>query len=207
MSIIEKNYWEKYYQDHRINETPSPFAKFCRPFLDSASKVLELGCGNGRDAIFLSKNTQHYTGIDQCSNEIRYLQDFYREIANLEFYDQDMSAIKRFFDINVIYSRFTIHSVSIDQETQILQWAFKNLENYGRFFIEVRTTKDEFYGKGLKVAEHTYKTDHSRRFIDTKEFLQKCNKIGFRINYSLESQGLAIWKDEDPCVLRVILQK
>ena len=37
-------------------------------------KVLELGCGNGRDAVYLSSRGMHVTALDLCRPEIRHLR-------------------------------------------------------------------------------------------------------------------------------------
>ena len=53
----DKQYWQKFYAAQRTPFEPSLFAQFVwENFLqkNAAPTLLELGCGNGRDAVFLS---------------------------------------------------------------------------------------------------------------------------------------------------------
>ena len=73
-------------------------------------------------------------------------------------------------------------------------------------FIETRSTKDNLYGKGKKVGKNEYVTDHYRRFINKSELVNKLKKK-FKILYIKESKGYSKFKNEDPCLIRIIAQK
>ncbi len=44
--------------------------------------------------------------------------------------------------MDVVYSRFTLHSVDAQGEKRTLKWVYDNLKTGGFFCIEVRTIKD-----------------------------------------------------------------
>ena len=49
------NYWDTYYKNNKkIKE--SSFARFVIKKIDKNSKIIDIGCGNGRDSFFFSKN-------------------------------------------------------------------------------------------------------------------------------------------------------
>ena len=68
--------------------------------------------------------------------------------------------------IDIFYSRFTIHSITKEDEIILLPKVFRKLDSGGLFCIEVRTTKDPLYGVGERCGVNTFARDgHKRRFI------------------------------------------
>ena len=102
----------------------------------------------------------------------------------------------------IVYSRFTWHTINYKSEKNLL----KNLKTNKKLryiFIEARSTKDDFYGKGKKIGKHEYVSSHYRRFIDAKDIIKKLSKF-LKIIYFRESKNLAKFKKENPCVIRII---
>ena len=52
---MDENYWENYYKSHRNPTASSSFAIFCTKYIQNSKTLVELGCGNGRDSVFLSR--------------------------------------------------------------------------------------------------------------------------------------------------------
>ena len=209
LSFQDKKYWEEYYsQADRIPETPSPFAMFlAEEGLVSKKSLLELGCGNGRDAKFFAKIAASVTAIDQCTNttamlnQLDKISSFPADFTNLPSQKEDDK-----FD--VIYSRFTMHAVDVEGENRTLNWVFENLKRGGLFCCEVRTTKDDLFGKGIdKGGNVWYYNNHHRRFVVSEEFVAKVEQFGFEIVSAKEDKGFAPYKTEDPIVLRIIARK
>lgn len=204
-----KRYWTKYYKKHREMTTPSPFAEYCySKYLSNGQEpaLLELGSGNGRDAIYFAKNGINVLGLDIVDEEIRYLNK--RKLyKNLLFKCADFSEYIKKDCYDFIYSRFTIHTISNEQETSTLENSYKNLKNGGMLFIEARSVKDDMFAKSSKISETEGETDHYRRFLIYENFLENVKSAGFEIVESIEAQGLAKHNDEDPYIVRVIAKK
>ena len=87
---------------------------------DAAKKLIELGCGNGRDAIFLSNNNINVVAIDQSESSINNLK-CNASNNNINFVADDFIETKllekELFDY--VYSRFTLHSISEEQEDKL----------------------------------------------------------------------------------------
>ncbi len=79
----------------------------------------------------------------------------------------------------------------------------------GLLLIEVRSVKDKMCGKGTPVEgeKDAWIYTHYRRFIRQNELLAELLSLGFKIDYVIESDGLAIYKDDDPVVIRVHARK
>ena len=204
-----RRYWTKYYKAHRENLQPSTFAQYCHKnyLVNSPHKLLlELGCGNGRYSIYFIKNNLNVTGLDIAGEEIRYLKRKNLS-SNLNFVCSDFTVYNKPNHFDYIYSRFTFHAITEDQENSTLQNSFINLKHGGIIFIEARSIKDEMFKASKKISSNEGETDHYRRFIVFDDFINKIKQSGFEIIESVEQSGLAAYKDDDPVVIRVIAKK
>lgn len=209
---MNKNYWDKFYANQRGDNEPSLFAQYVLKnyFSDDNCKLIELGCGNGRDSIYFSKNGVDVLAVDQVEAEVDFLNSQFSEIKNLKFISADFTklGIERLFD--VIYSRFTIHSINLKEQIRVLNWAYSQLNENGLFCIEVRGQRNELFKLGKKVLSeddaYIY-NDHYRRFNDFDVFCKDLSSLGFTIEYSAESKGFSPYKGTNETFIRVIARK
>lgn len=210
LKINDKAYWSNFYATHtEIPKTPSMFAQYLisQKYNVSNQTILELGCGNGRDSMYFSKNNLNVTAIDQCENTTSILN----KLPNVRSFSADFTNLKdEQFDVNfdIIYSRFTMHSIDDDGEIRTLDWISNNLKSGGLFCIEARTLKDPLCGKGEDKGNNIwFYNNHHRRFLDANNFKNKLKTLGFDLLFFEEKNGFAVYKDEDPIVLRCIAKK
>ena len=207
---MDKGYWDKYYNEHYKKSSiskNSTFADFChQKYLSSQKTIVELGCGNGRDAKFFAKNNHLVYALDQSiNNEIIESNNF----DNLNFIEEDFVHCNFDFckKIDVFYSRFTIHSITSEDQNYLIPKIYNILNPKGLFCIEVRTINDPKFKKGKHISDTTYFYDgHMRRFIDSQQFLKSVLSLGFKIKYFEESNNLSIYKDDNPVLMRIILE-
>ncbi len=209
---MDKKYWKNYYSKHREEKQPSLFAKhIIENYLsDEKSTLIELGCGNGRDSIYFSEKGLNVAAIDQVEEEITFLQNRFSEVKNVEFISGDFSKLGHDRIYDIVYSRFTLHSINSIQQDRVLNWAYKQLNENGLVCIEVRGKKNELYKKGEKVAEEEdafIYENHYRRFLDFDDLCNELKEIGFTINYCLEAKGFAPFKNTNETFIRVIAKK
>ena len=57
------------------------------------------------------------------------------------------------------------------------------------------------------MTDNSFVTDHYRRFVEFDSFTSRLEGAGFKVLYKLQSKGLAVYKAEDPIVIRVIGQR
>lgn len=203
----ENRYWESYYNKNPDPISPSDFAKFVLKSIDDLKgSFIDLGCGNGRDAVFFNKKGINVTGVDLVCAEIDYLNANYAN-ETLRFVCDDFTNLPK-IDAKYLYSRFTMHSIVEKQEDQLLKWVTANLNSNGLFFIEARSIKDEKLKKGEKISKVENIADkHYRRYMDLKRFKKKLGHNNLKVIYEVESTGLAIYKDEDPVIIRLVISK
>tara|TARA_B100001146_G_scaffold170413_1_gene151246 strand:- start:553 stop:1182 length:630 start_codon:yes stop_codon:yes gene_type:complete len=204
----EKEYWNTFYLSRELNY-PSPFAEFCQEkFLKKNEKIIDLGCGTGRDSLFFFNKGHQVIGVDQSEPIISKLQQLHSDKhESLKFIEADFTNQTDDEKFDVIYSRLSFHSIDSVSASRTLKWIYRNINDDGKFLLEVRSVKDDLYGKGKQVESDAFVTTHYRRFIRLDELLDELKDIGFKIKYSIEQNGLAIFKDEDPVVIRICAKK
>ncbi|GAB5552439.1 MAG: hypothetical protein Sapg2KO_20300 [Saprospiraceae bacterium] len=211
-SIMDKEYWSNYYLNQRQDRQPTLFAKHIieNYIKDEHSKLIELGCGNGRDSIYFSKRALNVVAVDQVKEEIDFLQNQFNKNKNIKFISSDFCELGKEEIYDIVYSRFTLHSITSAQQSRVLNWAFNQLNEGGLFCIEVRGKKNELYKKGEAVVNekdaYIY-NDHYRRFLDYDDFCDDLKKIGFTLEYSKEAKGFAPYKNTNETFIRVIAKK
>lgn len=209
---MDKNYWDDFYIGHSTDDdikNASTFAKFCQTkFLQNTAKnIVELGCGNARDAYYMTKLGHIVYAINQAIDDkvkqIRKHENLHLIEEDFVYNDYDFKS-----SIDVFYSRFTIHSIEVKDEQHLLPNVYKTLKEGGLFCIEVRTIKDPKFGKGKHCGGNTYFFDnHNRRFIDSDEFVKTAIGLGFKLKYFTEENNLSIRGDDNPVLMRIVLEK
>ena len=206
----EQKYWENYYSKQNQPFQPSGFAIDCvQSPLKQGMNVLELGCGNGRDAIFMAAHGLNVIAVDQCQQEIDFLNNLVCR-HNLFFDKQDFSQLPYHGKFDAIYSRFTLHAITHPQEKRTLKWSAEHLKNGGFLLIEARGTQNEYFGKGEKVSGEKNAfiyEGHYRRFLDKQETVEQIESNGMTIVSADEKKGRAPFQGTDYKFLRIIAQK
>ena len=206
---MDKGYWEKYYATHRAPDQPSLFAQFIlSDYLSrEGCRLLELGCGNGRDSLFFARNGMSVLAVDQAESEIAFLEKE-NSCDNLKFQSKDFTALDIDELFSCIYSRFTLHSIREEEEQNVLRWCYDHVSPEGLFFIEARSVNDPKLAAGERISENENIFDgHYRRYFNLEAFKQRLKATGFSILYAEEKTGFAPFGDEDPPVVRVVAQR
>lgn len=206
--IDNTEYWNRYYQNKVCSTLPSPFAQYVSTLVEPGKTLVDLGCGNGRDAIYFAGQGLNVVGMDLSASAIEMLQA--QNIPNARFvcgdFISDPTHTPGCYDY--AYSRFTIHAINPKQETMLLQAMYQALKPGGKFFIEVRSVHDPIYGKGQPVERNAFFYDnHYRRFIVLGELTHSLEQCGFRVEYAREQTGFAPYGNDDPPVIRIVAAK
>lgn len=203
-------YWNNYYQTAPVSiQKPSLFAESIQEQLEVGKSIIDLGCGNGRDALFFYEKGLNVTGIDASSMSIDQLKKQYQD-ERLTFICDDFVQASVLFQrqYDYCYSRFTLHAINETQERELLENICSAMVNGGKLFIEARSIHDDIYGKGKEVGRNAYIYDgHYRRFLIKEELENSLKKMGFQLEYSKEDKGFSPFGDSDPTLIRIIAIK
>ena len=197
------NYWNNFYQ-YTDNLCPSQFAAFIVNEYANMKNLIDFGCGSARDTIFFSQYYDKVIGIDSSSEAIKINNKKLKESKKISFLLNDLSNIKDLVksinnelkDINscIFYGRFFIYAIDENTENNFLN-LFKLINN-NIIALEFRTIKDKLLSKEFD--------NHNRRFVIPEDFKNKLKKLGVFVNYYVEGQGYAKYKNDDAYVARLI---
>lgn len=212
-------YWQEFYTTHNLRSEPSPFARWCLDnSLGGRKKILELGCGNARDTfafllhgfpviavdgceVAISENVEHYTTRSPHA-EGYFIALNFAEIRNLHQVAKESVA-----QVDTLYTRFVLHAIPEQLEDEILKFGYDLLPPGGIMLHEFRTIRDPLMQQGDVLSASERMTSHYRRFLDPDSFRAKLKQQGWREKYFIESNGLAVFEDEDPVVARIVVEK
>ncbi len=208
-------FWNKHYQHFSLQE-PSGFARFCLSSqLRDGDAVVELGCGNGRDGLALAAEVSSYTGLDACAVAVSNFQSVVAgkpdalatkmKVQQADFTSIDFNPFGVGASRLVIYSRFSLHSITYEEAERLLRNVGAINTAPWVLMLEARTIFDTLYGEGTNVGPHEFKTDHYRRFIDPEHFLADVASR-FAVRYFEVAPGFAPFGDQDPVVMRAVIQ-
>ncbi len=209
---LNKSYWDNFYKSN-FKHTPSQFCVCVLMELPSKTTVVELGCGNGRDSLYFASQGYAVLGMDLSVQAIASCQNTAKQmgISHTSFICGDLSvetdiakaiaAARSMTNGNtvVFYSRFVIHSLNDVQEEAQLVALGKHLKPRESIYFEFRTEED--------ATSTKHYGNHYRRYVKVENFTSLLLAQGFAIDYKLIGRGMAKFKEEDPCVARIIAVK
>ena len=200
------HYWNDYYGKDAAPKPPSDFAKFVLEYIRPNKKLVDLGCGNGRDSMFFSQNGLKVTAIDSSKGAI---ESFDKSIPIFAVCDDFVKTNAfRCIDFDYCYARWSIHAINQVQQDELLPNVYGSLKNGGLFFSESRTINDVKCGQGKSLSKYEYiADDHYRRFLDPDKLIAQLKEIGFEIIYCEESDNFSVMGNDSPTLIRIVAKK
>ena len=209
--ISKKYYWDKVYSKVKKTKKPSTFAKFClKKYIKNQKnkRLLDIGCGDGRDTIYFSKKIDS-TGIDKSNAAIKFLQNKYSTKKRISFLRINLNNLNfsKLKEYDYVYMRFLFHAINSVSENNLLNNLRSSKKKNCIFMAEFRSDKDPLMKKGKKISFNERFTDHYRRFINFGKFIDTLKKKSYKIIYHCEKSGLSVTKHDNPVLCRIIFKK
>ncbi|MEI7055154.1 methyltransferase domain-containing protein [Nocardioides sp. CCNWLW239] len=203
-------YWSDFYARHGY-QAGSSFSEFMLAFPGSPHDVVDIGCGDGRDACAFAAAGHQVTGVDQAVVGIEHAAKRAAELglpvsfATCDVADRDqLGAVLRSARDGeapmTFYLRFLLHAISEDAQTMLLDTIEECARPGDLFAAEFRTDQD-----AAQVKVHG---KHFRRFQSAAAFRADLEDVrGWRIEHFEEGSGLSPYQDEDPVLARVVARR
>jgi ubiquinone/menaquinone biosynthesis C-methylase UbiE len=188
------NIWNKVYSNDSsfFGDEPSKFALICyEDFVKhKVQKVLELGCGQGRDSLFFASKGLEVYAIDSSKVAIEDLMTKMNEL-NLDMKLKNINTVEslpfsdNYFD--AVYSHMFYNMGFTDDELEFLFNESKRvLKNKGLLSFSVRSDKDIMYRKGTKIMENVYDINGFKIRFFTKQDIKFFVNDNFKIQNIIE---------------------
>jgi SAM-dependent methyltransferase len=158
------NVWDNVYENDTsfFGDKPSNFALSCYNLIkkNNVKKILEIGCGQGRDCLFFASKGIEVAALDYSNVAINGLLEYAKQ-KNLPVdacvYDAKKPLPFDNGSFDAVYSHmFLSMRFSLDELKFILSEVKRVLKDNGFHFFSVRNHNDKFYAKGTKVDDDVY---------------------------------------------------
>jgi len=203
-------HWEAFYRNSGGVLEPSPFAvEVARSRLNAGSRLLDVGCGNGRDSAYFAQLGHEVHAVDTSRAAIDLCRKTYPHLS-IEFRHGTADAVAaspRRPAFDVVYCRFVLHAMTEQEEAAFLRAARDLLVPGGRLFLECRSINDPLSRLGEVISPTERIHGHYRRFAVMDDLLQSLEAVRLEVVSKVESNHLAQFNEEDPVVIRIEARK
>lgn len=161
-------FWDSFYKEHKDKDIPffcdrvdEHLKKYVENKMIERGRVLEIGCGNGRNAIYLAKQGFSVTAVDLSEEAIRWaIQQATLQNVDIEFYCDNIFNLKlpnESFDF--IYDSGCFHHLAPHRRITYIQFLHQHLKRDGYFSISAFKEHGKYGGSAL--ADEQYYIDRS----------------------------------------------
>jgi bifunctional enzyme CysN/CysC len=203
-------HWDSFYRRDMPLQEPSGFARHvAQTLLAGKERILDVGCGNGRDSAYFSSLGHPVSAIDTSAAAVELCRSKLGHLP-ISFHRADADAFARqhanqAFD--VVYCRFALQAMTAAEEVAFIRGARELLRPDGRLLIECRSIADPLSRLGEIISPTERIHGHYRRFIVLDELVSRLEGAGFAIDSAVEANGLAVFANEDPVVIRLVARR
>ncbi len=159
MSRDVREYWEARFRSKGLiwGRRPSESARMAASFMRGLGcrlRVLDIGCGYGRDLALFHAEGHDAVGTDICETAVRLGSEAYPE---LKLHIGDVLALPyadaRF---DVVYGNFISHLFCHEDRSTLVRECRRVLRTGGYLMETVASVSDPDFGKGTRCGEDTY---------------------------------------------------
>ena len=202
-------HWRSYYSSlENAPLTPSSFAVLVADRLPPRGRVLEIGCGNGRDSVHLAAGGHAVVALDTATAAIDLCRRLHAD-STVDFVPGALSdhadAWTNSFD--VLYTRFVLHAMTEAEELALWHDARRVVRPGGLVAIECRSIQDPLARQGEVLSRTERIAGHYRRFVVLDDLRARLAEAGFTVEEASEERGVAAHGDDDPVVIRAFARR
>lgn len=209
--MTDKNkihYWDGLYsKDYFFGSGPTKLAKLADSFLKdrSINKILEIGCGQGRDATHFSQTGYGVEAFDISENAIKFVNHI-KQILNLNSLnafvhdaEKPLSYEPEYFDF--VYSNLALQFFNLKSLDTIFKNTAQLMKKDSLFLFSTKKKGDKYYQFGKKINDDAF--EHQgivRYFFDSNVLKETLSnyfdvvKIDSDMHTNLDSTVSVWWK-------------
>ncbi len=184
------NYWNSLYDKQNYFGTgPTKLALFAESLIKSKNikKILDVGCGQGRDTFYFSHLGYDVHSIDISNNAIGFVNRT-KELLKLNSINAKVHDIEQPFDYPVesfdfIYSNLALQFFEEAKLNNIFMNISKILKSNSSFLFSTKKEGDKYYQFGQKINEFAFEYKGITRYFYPQETIKKLLSNYFEILY------------------------
>jgi methylase of polypeptide subunit release factors len=206
-----RTYWNAFYASARVQdvpEEPSRFARWVHDRLGGPGRIVELGCGSGRDTLWFAAAGHDVRAFDFAASAVDRVtgtaasRGMTVPVAELDLGQPDdvrlaVASVLADGAPDAVYARFLLHSLDEAGQEGLYRFAAATLGGGGLLFLEFRAQQDE-------DAAHLFGDDHFRTYLHASDVVTAIESFGGHVLEAETRQGWAPYRTEDPFVTRVV---
>lgn len=158
--------YEKYYRDarHALGEPTKEFVQFFEEYPGTNARILDVGCGQGRDALFLARRGHRVLGVDASPTGVSDMiaesktegLDIQGEVADIRNYRPEGE-----FDI-VLIDR-TLHMLNEAERLKVLSSLVCHVARNGHLLIADERSNMAGFNRILEASELNWKINKQNK--------------------------------------------
>jgi cyclopropane fatty-acyl-phospholipid synthase-like methyltransferase len=166
------NYWNTLYsKQNYFGEGPTKLAKVAEKLLqeNNTQKILEVGCGQGRDAIYFSQLGFNVHAFDISANAIKSINSI-KERMNLNKLNvfehnvlESLNFSEDYFDF--IYSNLALQFFDLENLSKILKNISNVMKKNSIFLLSTKKEGDKYHKAGKKINNNAFENKGIIRYF------------------------------------------
>ena len=205
-------HWVEFYKwgaSKRVPTTPSPFARWVAEQLEGREHILDVGCGNGRDAVYFAEQGHRVIAMDASASARRLTRRLAISrkvrVRPVELNLNDL------FDVLTsgaqfahrphppqIYARFLLDTIEGDTRGNFFRWAQMIQRRSGTTFLEFRTWQGTLRARAFPF--------HYRTLLNPRRVIAEIEALGGSVVHREIGTGLAPFDKENPKICRLVVR-
>ncbi|WP_268544101.1 class I SAM-dependent methyltransferase [Candidatus Nitrosotenuis cloacae] len=200
-------YWNSLYSAKDFFGTgPTKLAKHAESiFYKKNLNILEIGCGQGRDAIFFSTLGHNVHAFDISVNAIDYVKDLKKslKLENLNVFVHDVEKPLPFPEetFDFIYSNLALQFFDMARLSKIFDNISAVVKKQSLFLLSTKKSGDKYHNFGNKIDENAFEHKGITRYFFNEVELKNLLTKNFEIitfdedrHINLDSTTSVWWK-------------
>ncbi len=159
--------WNRNWSQWEDKPEPSSFARKAAAKMKEKGvrRVLDLGCGRGRESLFFASFGFEVTAADISDEALKNIR---HPLVRTEKADV-LEKVWEPRSFEAVFANLSLHYFDRSETRRIVGGIENALTPGGLFFIRCKSTDDPLYGQGEPAGDGMYRLDHVRRFWNTAE--------------------------------------
>lgn len=218
-----KAYEKRYTQVHSknlswasSNNSPIVFETLKKYFGDKSPGILDVGCGEGRDILFLLHKGYNVKGVDISKEAINFCRSKADEAEQYRFQTLDVCTQKLDEIFDYIYSVATLHMLVEDEDRiKYLSFIFEHLSTDGYGLILSMGDGEREMCSNIETAFENQKRIHQETGIELEIAATSCRTVSFEtfekelrnVGFTIVDKGITSIDTDFPEIMFAVVRR